>query len=238
VNDALRRQAEARVRTAVIDYLRGACDATAAWQVRFTLTDDQVQLVIRSSAKPLVHGGAEPWTGTQRFAVTVATADSAHQITLEATVAPAEQIVVANRAIGRGERLSEADVRLAAPSYIVAPETALHSLEQVVGRETTRSLAVDSPITTDVVQSPLLVRKRDIVTVYARSPGIRVRTTGRATEDGALGDLILIESLAQRQTFFARVCGPQEAEIYARAPQADQVSPAVAAAQNATLGGR
>jgi hypothetical protein len=62
------------------------------------------------------------------------------------------------------------------------------------------------------------------VTVFARCPGVRVRTTGRALEDGALGDLVTIESLADRKSFFARVCGPQEVEVFAGAGQAAAIA--------------
>lgn len=226
VSQALRQQAEDRVRASLVDYLRDLCDATPAWQIRFSLTDEQVHLVTRSSVKPVIFGGSDPWTGPQQFTVTVMSNDSAHPMTVSTVVSPAAQIVVTNRAIGRGERISESDVRLSTPTHNSVSDHVFHSLDQVVGCETTRSLAVDSAITADTIQAPLLVRKRDVVTVYSRSPGIRVRTTGRATEDGALGDLVLIESLSDRKTFFARVSGPQEAEIYARAPQAAQVSPA------------
>lgn len=219
-SEALRKQTQARVRSAIVEYLKNYCEASSAWSIEFTLTEEQIQLVARSSAKPVISGGTEPWTGRQRFLATIATADSALPLEIFAEVAPAAPVVVANRAISRGERLSQADVRLATPSQGVDEETVFHSLELVVGRETTRSLSADAPIPTDSIQAPILVHKRDVVTVSVLSPGIRIRTTGRATQDGALGELILIESMTDKQTFFARVCGPQEAEVYARATQA------------------
>ena len=58
------------------------------------------------------------------------------------------------------------------------------------------------------------------MTVYARSPGIRVRTVGRVRDNGSLGDLVAVESLLDRRTYFARVSNVREVEVYARAPKA------------------
>ena len=85
-----------------------------------------------------------------------------------------------------------------------------------MGRETTRAIGPGQSIDDGSLRQPLLVRKGDAVTVYTRSPGLQVRTTGRAREDGSRGELISIESMLNRQTFLARVTGSQEVEIYAR----------------------
>ena len=53
------------------------------------------------------------------------------------------------------------------------------------------------------------------MTVYARSAGLRVRTTARAKDDGSVGDLIAVDSLLNKQSFFARVSGIQEVEVFA-----------------------
>lgn len=219
-SESLRIQAEARVRAAIVEYLQNYTEATAAWSIDFKLSDDQVRLICRASAKPALQGGQEPWTGEQQFQIAIGTADSVRQFALSATIAQAAPVVVARRAIGRGVVLNRADVELRMPTTSEGAEGAFLKLEDVVGRETARSLSEGSSLTADDIRAPLLVRKRDVVTVYARSPGIRVRVTGRAVEDGALGEVITVESLADRKTFFARVSGAQEVEVYARADQA------------------
>jgi flagella basal body P-ring formation protein FlgA len=224
-SEAIRQQAIARVKSAIIEYLSQFTDATPAWQVALELTDSQVCFISRASARPTVRGGQEPWTGNQRFQLSLATGDSAGQMTIDATITPARPIVVANRALGRGVVINRADLRLESPTTEQAAQGALVSLEDVVGRETVRAISAGEPIRQDAVQAPLVVRKRDIVTVYVRSPGIRVRVIGRAVEDGALGSVITVESLTDRKTFFARVSGPQEVEVYARAQQANTDRP-------------
>jgi hypothetical protein len=66
--------------------------------------------------------------------------------------------------------------------------------------------------------------------LYARSAGLRVRTTVRSREDGGVGDLIAVESLTDRAAFYARVTGIQEAEVYAAPAESAAPQPAADAA--------
>jgi flagella basal body P-ring formation protein FlgA len=97
-----------------------------------------------------------------------------------------------------------------------ARSDALQSLDLVVGREATRAIAKGTVVQSQSVSPPVLVRGRDIVTVYSRCGGVMVRTTARARQDGSRGELITVESLQDRRAAFsARVCGIQEVEVYA-----------------------
>jgi len=46
---------------------------------------------------------------------------------------------------------------------------------------------------------------------------------GRAHDNGSLGELVAVESLADRSTYFARVSSVREVEVYARSAKADRV---------------
>ena len=105
-------------------------------------------------------------------------------------------------------------------------------LEDVIGMETTQVLSAGKYLDADDVRPPVMVRRGDVVTVFVRSAGLLVRTTGRARDDGSTGDLIAIESLLNRQSFFARVTGIQEVEVFAHAAGGGAApAAAVAAAQ-------
>ena len=53
------------------------------------------------------------------------------------------------------------------------------------------------------------------VTVFALATGVRVRTTAKSLGQGSKGDLIMLESLENRQRFSARITGFQRAEVFA-----------------------
>ena len=63
---------------------------------------------------------------------------------------------------------------------------------------------------------PLAVHHGDVVTVYAQSGAVRIRTNARARDEGSVGELVAVESLLNRSTYYARVSGIREVEVYAR----------------------
>lgn len=138
-------------------------------------------------------------------------------LSAEAAASPSELIVVATRALPRGAVIGPHDVHLERRSPDDGPTEGFRAVEQVLGQQTTRTIAAGKPLAATSVRPPILVRRGEVVTVFVRSPGIRVRSAARACDEGSLGDLIGVESFEDRKTFLARVSGVQEVEVYARA---------------------
>ncbi len=138
-------------------------------------------------------------------------------VTAKIGVAPA--VVVATRAVPRGAVIQASDVQLDRSQPVTGKMEVATRLEEVVGKEAAGAIVAGRPIDQKAIRQPLLVRKGEVVTVYVRSPGVRIRTAGRAQDAGSQGELIAVESLENRQTYFARVTGIQEAEVYARAEE-------------------
>jgi flagella basal body P-ring formation protein FlgA len=147
---------------------------------------------------------------------------------IDAVVTRAAMIVVARHPLGRGEMITEHDVELA-PLDDKAPPTThkpLTTLEEAIGKETTRPIAAGETILAPSVHETLMVRRGQVVTVYSRCGGVQIRTTGRAKENGSHGELIPIETIGSRESFHARVSGHQEVEIFAGAPTTPTVADA------------
>jgi flagella basal body P-ring formation protein FlgA len=81
--------------------------------------------------------------------------------------------------------------------------------------EARQAIQVGSVIFTDQVQSPVLVKRGEVITVTSQGGGIRVRTSARARQDGAKGNLVQVESLDTKERYDARVVGPHEAAVFA-----------------------
>ncbi len=143
-----------------------------------------------------------------------------HQLPVTAEEENLVQLVVAARPLARGDLVHQSDVKLASfPARSVRPDAA-EALGEVIGRELTRPIASGQPLQRATLQSPRLVRRNEVVTLLVRAHGIQVRTSAKAQEDGGLDDLIRLESLLDRNTFFtARVTAYKEAEILAGAPR-------------------
>lgn len=134
-----------------------------------------------------------------------------------------ERVVVAARPLRRGQIVQAGDVELGERQKDVAG--AVTDLSETIGREVTRSIRPGQAVQQTHVRAPLLVQRNETVTVYVRTRGIQVRTTAKALEDGAKGELIALQSELDRgERFIARVVGHKEAEIFAGGPLVEQAS--------------
>jgi flagella basal body P-ring formation protein FlgA len=209
------KAAQRQAADAIAGYLREQVSGSETWRAEVALDPRQARQLATAGGAIAVRGGAAPWTGVQHFQLTVTTADGRVEIPVDARVALPQAVVVATRAIARGTTIGPTDVELQRAEGGEAPG-ALHSLEEIVGKEAGQTIAAGKMLDRGMVRAPLAVRRGEIVTVYARTSGIRVKTIARARDEGSVGDLIAVESLQDRKPYYARVCDVQEVEVYAR----------------------
>jgi flagella basal body P-ring formation protein FlgA len=221
------RQANRRMCEALLKYLQQQAAADQSWNVQIDLNDSQARLCADTGAAISLSGGKAPWTGTQHFEVTMKSARGSTRFELDARVTAPSARVVTTHAIIKGTVLRAGDVELQRDGVDESDAAAFSSVEEVLGRETTRAVPSGKVLTQDSLRAPLLVHRGDVVTVYVHSAGIRIRTTGRARDDGSQDELVAVESLLDRSTYFARVNGVREVEVYGRSARAEE--PAVMA---------
>lgn len=211
------RQASDAVRQALVAYLGQQEGGRDDWDLKFTLAPEQVQTLAQAPQTLAISGGSEPWTGPQQFTLTVTVEGQEKTVPLRAEVTLPPTVVVATRSLPKGTLLQAADVRLQPGVAAQGSAHVFQSLEEVVGKEVQRGVVEGQILDEQWVRRPILVHKGEIITVYARTNGIQIRTTARARDEGARGDLVTVETLADHKTFFARVTAPQEVDVYAHA---------------------
>jgi flagella basal body P-ring formation protein FlgA len=216
--------ANRRVVQSAVQYLQQCVSAPVPWIVEVELDPARARLVADPGRTISISGGAPPWTGSQRFEVTVHGPEGAVRFPLDAQVTTSPAVVVAARSLPRGAVIRPTDVVLQQGGPQAAPSDVFRAIDEVVGKETTCAIPKDKVLQQESVRPALLVRRGDAVTVYARSPGICIRTVGRARDNGSLGELVAVESLQDRSTYFARVSNVREVEIYARSAKAERES--------------
>ena len=206
------RLAEKKLRETLNDHLnRGGVQP---WQIVFDLDQETARWI--SAAQSLsVQGDQTPSTGRQCFEVNMQVGNEVKVVDVIAEISLPPLVVVPVRSIPRATRISRADLELRHVDSTVLTAGSVQRIEDIVGKETTRTLAAGKPIAQSHVCEPVLVRRGDVVTVIVRAAGIRVRTQARARDDGAQGDLVAVESLENRQTYFAQVSGVREVEVLA-----------------------
>lgn len=210
-----RERAEKTASELVGRYLRSQTTGREPYTVSPNLTDDQVDVVLTYGSRLQVSGGMQPWTGKQRFAMASEEGTKQARFEFDADVGLPPGVVVALKSLPAGSIIHAGDVALKSMTSVNEGAQPFYSLEDVVGHETTWSVPAGTILGRSGIRRPQVIRKGDAVTLYARSAGLRVRTTVRAREDGSVGDLITVEALGNREPFYARVTGVQEAEVSA-----------------------
>jgi flagella basal body P-ring formation protein FlgA len=227
VSVATSRRIQRRLGEAIAKYLDEQ-GSQQPWSVEAELSDEQAHWLADPTQKISVAGGHAPWTGRQRFAITVRQPKGPAQFEVEVQVRVPALVVVASRSLARGAIVRDGDVEIQRDTSPDNSVPALQRVEEVLGREVARAIPVGKTVTNDELRSPLMVHRGEVVTVYANNAGIRIRTAARARDEGSQGDLVAIESLLDHSTYYARISGVRQVEVYgqpARADRADSETP-------------
>jgi flagella basal body P-ring formation protein FlgA len=222
--DALRQE----VQQIVSNYLQ-AKSAGMAGEIQCDIADRHLPLLKVATSAPVCTGGIAPWTGRQRLMLSFSTAAGRTQLPVYADVLPkAVPVVVALEAIPRGAVITAAHVELQTMAYATKASdrrTPFNSVEELIGMEARQSIPAGVVVTSDQVRSPVLVKRGEQITISSQGNGIRVRTTAKALNDSAKGELVQVESLTTKERFDARVVGMREATVITVTPVSEVSTP-------------
>lgn len=120
--------------------------------------------------------------------------------------------VVASRTVDRGQALTVADLtedeRWLSPSVDAPLPRA-----QVEGLVARRRIEAGAPITAQDVQSPMVIRRGDLVIVHALSGSVAVKAKARALENAREGEAVKLQVDGGKRAFTARATGRGEAVL-------------------------
>lgn len=145
-------------------------------------------------------------------------AGTVEEVTLTAEVARRVTAVVALKQIRRGEVFSRENTGLKEVLITADHGEVLDSPQLLLGQSSASALREGSVVMAGHVAPDVLVKRGDLVTVACVSGSLVVRTVGRASEAGVLGDIIAVKNPATRETFYATVSGKRQATISTLAP--------------------
>ncbi len=198
----------------VAQQLQQLAGNTRPWKVEVHLTTLPPADVLQASHDVRVDPPRAATEGTHQLVAWLSQGAVSTRIGFEARVWQVVPVVVAVRAVERGERLQAQDVALRYVEQVTDTDRALRRLEDAVGREVRQPLSADQPVTARHLQQPLLVRKRDPVEVWVRCGGIQAHRRAVALSDGALGDTIPVDTDDGSKTqFLARVTDIRTVEV-------------------------
>ena len=123
-------------------------------------------------------------------------------------IAVIRDIVKATRRIKRGETISSEDIILVSEKKTSFKNSLATNPEEIIGKKATRSIMADRPIQRGMFRVPPAVLKGDRVVIRAESKSILITASGKALEEGCIGDQIRVMNTSSNKEIVATVSRP------------------------------
>lgn len=135
------------------------------------------------------------------------------KLSLNGMIEEVREIPVFNRSVMPGDIITLKDL-----SWIKYPANRLNgrtilSSSELVGMTVRRPARTDKPLTTSNIVAPIAIAKGDAVTMMVRAGAMVLTTSGRALENGGIGDTIRVLNAKSRQTIDARIVRSGQVEV-------------------------
>ena len=123
------------------------------------------------------------------------------------------EVVVPKRAIARGETLTQADVAVERRPRDGQGIEILSDARAAIDKVARRALIAGAPLRNGDVQREEIVAKGDLVTIVYETPGLIITLRGRASEAGAMGDVISVTNPQSKRVLQGKVSGPGRVSV-------------------------
>ncbi len=154
------------------------------------------------------------WLGPIPFNVVVMVdGQTVGKVTAPATLEVWSDVAVAAKPLGRYQPINADDILIRKMNLARVPSNVITSADQVLGLRTNRSIAANSVLRDDQVESPPLVKRGDVVQVIAESQVLKITAKGLAKESGAKGERIKVMNLGSKKIIYALVVDGQTVQV-------------------------
>jgi len=109
-----------------------------------------------------------------------------------AEVLMVREVVVARRPINKGKSIEARDLQMEERRFSDPADIGLTDLAAAVGRQSVSFVRQGEMLRAEGLVSRPVVNRGDTVTIWARLGGVEIKTTGKAQQAGALGDVIRV----------------------------------------------
>lgn len=127
-----------------------------------------------------------------------------------------QPVVVANRALSRGQRLEAQDLRIEHRDVGDLRRPAVRDPAQVLGYRVDRPIPPGRVVDAAMLSAPVLVERGRRVRLAVRTQGMDISMSGQAMEDGALGDTVKVRNTSSQAIVEGVVTGAGTVRLYLR----------------------
>ncbi len=131
--------------------------------------------------------------------------DSKRKIIVSGKINVFKEVVKAARTINRGDIISSQDITLVSEKVKYNRNNLLTDTKEIIGKRATRRIQADQPIQTSMFEVPPAVEKGDRVIIKAESNQLLITASGKALEEGCVGDQIRVMNINSGREIVATV---------------------------------
>lgn len=117
-------------------------------------------------------------------------------------------VLVTRQPLARGARVEADDLELVERNLSNLPYGYYTDPQSVTGQLAKRTIALATVITPPMLQEPNMVKRGERVTIIAESGPLKIRTSGKALNDGKSGDLVRIRTEGSQRIVDGTVVSP------------------------------
>lgn len=114
-------------------------------------------------------------------------------------------VVRVNRSLPRGTILSKHDLQALLVKRSPAHLPLIDHIEEAIGSALKRPLTAGTELQHSMLEAPVVVKRGDQTVIAAGNAQLSVRMTGKALQDGAIGEQIRVQNLASKRTIQGEV---------------------------------
>jgi flagellar basal body P-ring formation protein FlgA len=134
-------------------------------------------------------------------------------VPISGKVSVKQELVKASRRINQGQVLAREDVSRVLESSTQLQRDVLIDPEEAVGKKALRTIQPGQAVSAQMLESPPVIKKGSRVQIVARNELIRVSASGKATEDGRMGEEVRVVNLSSGKEIQGTVKGPGVVEV-------------------------
>lgn len=124
-----------------------------------------------------------------------------------------EYMIIAANAIPRGKVITEDDIILTIDETTTFNKNLIRDKNLAIGKEAKIAIRADSPIFENNLQSPVIIKRGDLVNIKVKRGSVIVSCKGTAKNDGRLGDTIKVRRIDKPIDYIAVVVSSTTVEI-------------------------
>ena len=114
-------------------------------------------------------------------------------------------VVRVNRSLPRGTILSKHDLQALLVKRSPAHLPLIDHIEEAIGSALKRPLTAGTELQHSMLEAPVVIKRGDQTVIAAGNAQLSVRMTGKALQDGAIGEQIRVQNLASKRTIQGEV---------------------------------